>query len=106
MSAALLVVNLVCAAIACGANAWAAFTGPTTQRTIRAMVTALAAAYVTLLAVALAGIIDDTTRYALAQGIAPLVWLLVWTAPAVHATVDHHRNLAALRSLIDKVEVP
>jgi fatty acid desaturase len=85
---------------------WAAFTGPATQRAIRATVAVLAAAYVALLTLALTGAINDATRYAVAQGIAPLVWLIVWTAPAIHVTVDHHRNLAALRSLIDKVEVP
>ena len=105
MSTTLLVVNMAGAIAALAANVWAALTGPTSHRPIRAAVAVLAAIYVGLYLASLFGGMTETVRVALAQGVGPAVWLLVWVAPAIRSTLVHHRNIAAIRELIDSVGV-
>lgn len=105
MTTTLLALNLAGAVVALAANTWAALTGPTSQRPIRAAIAIAAAVYVTLYVTTLAGAMSTATRTALAQGLGPAVWMLVWAAPAIRSTRAHHHNIDALRRLIDRVEV-
>lgn len=99
----LAVSNLIGAVLALAANAWAATVGPCHGRPVRAVVAGLAGVYVALYVAFLTGVVDNDARVAMAQGIGPAVWLVVWVVPAVDSARSYHRDLGAMRGLIDSV---
>lgn len=98
--------NLLGAVTAFSANAWAAVRDPRESRAARAAVAALAGAWAVLYAVTLSGHMSSQFRTDIAQGAAPVAWIVVWTMPAVVSMRVDHRIVVDLRRLIDRLPEP
>lgn len=105
MSRLLLHLNLVGAAVALAANLWALVVGPVQHRVIHSLVSVLAFIYATSYTLALTGVLSAETRNSIGQGLAPVVWVVVWTAPAVRTSLMYQHNLNAIRSMIERVQI-
>jgi len=97
--------NLVGSLIALASNLFAAVVGPPEHRRLHAAITLLVAVYFTSYLLTLSGIIDNDSRNVLGHAVAPLAWLLVWSAPAIKTTVVYNRTMRAIIDLLGKVKV-
>lgn len=103
MSTFLLWLNMLTALFAVATNIWAAFTGPVRTRPLAAAVAVLAATYVGCYAGVLSGWLDPDVRTAIAQGIAPVAFVVAWGLPALTVGRSYRHTLVDLRSLADRL---
>lgn len=106
MKQPLLWLNLFGSLCAVVANTWTALRGQPEHRVLRWSIATIAAMFAGLYIGDLTGLLATGTRGDLAAGVAPVAWLVAWTAPAVRAETVHRRTRRVIDSMIDRLGQP
>jgi len=99
----LLWANLVGSLAAVVGNVWAARVGQSEHRTMRYSVATIAALFAALYIGDLTGLLGPDLRSEIAAGIAPVAWLVAWTAPAVRSATVHRGTVDIIRTMSARV---
>ena len=103
MKQPMLWLNLVGSLAAVTGNVWAARVGQSEHRTMRYSVATIAALFAALYIADLTGLLGPDLRSEIAAGIAPVAWLVAWTAPAVRSATVHRGTVDIIRTMSARV---
>lgn len=95
--------NLFGSLCAVVANTWAARVGQSEHRTMRYSVATIAALFAALYIADLTGLLGPDLRSEIAAGIAPVAWIVAWTAPAVRSATVHRGTVDIIRTMAARV---